>query len=165
MDNEKTQSTLAGFFDDRWPEFKGRTIVFLDEASLLPASGEGALKEISCYLAVKKLERANNTALKVPPERLLDRAAPGFVDRMKILTGGRGFENVIVLSRDPAAVRQALGAAAVFGDVYLLLPPSGKVAVDLTATVNFKSLRIHGRDITRNAESGEGKAPPGPADL
>ncbi len=164
MDNVKIQSTLADIFNERRPEFEGRTIIFLDEECIPLIAGVGAIKEIPSYLAVKEPERVKNSGLKVPPERLIDRAAPGLVDRLKILTGGRGFEIVIVLSRDPEAVKLALGAAAVFGDIYLLFASAGQVAVDLTATVNFKSLRIHGRDITRNPELGEGKAPPDPAD-
>lgn len=152
MDNVKIQSALTDIFNERWPEFEGRTIIFLDEECIPPAVGSGVAKEISCYLAVKEPERVKNSGLEVPPERLLDRAAPGFVDRLKILTGGRGFENVIVLSRDPEAVKSALGAAAVFGDIYLLFPPTGQVAVDLTATVNFKSLRIHGCNPSQNME-------------
>ena len=67
-----------------------------------------------------------------------------FVDRLKVISNKKGFDTVLVLDHNPAAVRQALGAAAVFGKVHLLVKPAGKVTVDLHSTINFKSLAVYG---------------------
>lgn len=76
----------------------------------------------------------------------LDPFAPGFIDSLKTITGGQGFPAVVLASARPELVKKALGCAGVFGQVFFLLPIGGKVSVDLTATVNFKSLILRGRD-------------------
>ncbi len=126
------------------PGLKGRVLILVDEEFLpaiarLDTAGVGII-----YLAVKEPRRMAASLGEFPPERLLDRSKPDFIDRVKVITGGKGFENVLVLSREPETVKTALGVSAVLGDIHLLVPPSGKVAVDLTATINFKSLKIHG---------------------
>ena len=74
----------------------------------------------------------------------LDPCDPGFTDSLKAMTGGEGFTQVILASSRPEMVRRALGSAAVLGRVYFLLPAGGRASVDLTATVNFKSLILRG---------------------
>ncbi len=71
--------------------------------------------------------------------------AIGFIDSLKAMTEGKGFANVILASPIPELVKKALGCAGILGEVSLLLPILGKVSVDLTATVNFKSLIIRAR--------------------
>lgn len=69
---------------------------------------------------------------------------PDFIDRVKVLTGGRGFTNVIVLVADPEAVKFALGVAAVLGTVFLPVGPGGPTEVDLHNTIHYKNLRVVG---------------------
>ncbi len=83
----------------------------------------------------------------------LDPFAPGFIDTLKAMSGGEGFTTVIVASPVPELVGKAMGCAGVLGEVTLLLPILGKVSVDLTATVNFKSLIIRGRSIFSGLEN------------
>jgi len=123
------------------------TILFLQpELSkiILPAVNEGG--NCSFYIAIQGITD-NMDKLDFPSERFLDSLSVGFIDKIKIITKGSGFHRVLVMNDDPLSVKQALGAAALFGDIYLLLPISQEVVIDLTATINFKSLRIHGKNL------------------
>ncbi len=75
-------------------------------------------------------------------ERVLDSASVDFTDRIKTITGGAGFENVLVAADSPECIRQALGIAGVLGRVYLFSPPRGRVSADLHNTLLYKSLTV-----------------------
>jgi len=94
------------------------------------------------YLAFPGDGSQRDRITKAGLERILDSEGVGFVDRVKILTGGAGFANVLVLTDSPRSVRRALGIAAVLGNVYLLSPPAGRVIVDLHNTLHYKGLRV-----------------------
>ena len=138
IDTKKLTDLLTGAPEEE-------TILFLKKEladTVLPIISNGVYESIE--VAVRgKIENG----LDFPPDRILDPAAVDFVDNVKILTGGDGFSRVVVLDDDPETIKQALGVGAVFSDIYLLMPLSEKVSADLTATINFKSLRIHGYSI------------------
>ncbi len=113
-------------------------LVFLDEEGLAHLPSREAA---SLMLAV----RTEELALRLAGKGTVLRAdRPDFTDRLKLLTGGKGFPEVLVLDRDPEAVRQALGAAGVFGVIRLFFEPSGPVTADLHTTINYKSLTVQG---------------------
>lgn len=82
----------------------------------------------------------------------LDPFSPGFVDILKAITEGEGFSSVILASSQPELVKTAMGCAGVLGRVSFLLPIEDRVLVDLTATLNFKSLIVQGRSIFAGLE-------------
>jgi len=79
---------------------------------------------------------------KLPAVSVSRRDDPSCIDHLKIRTGGRGYDIVIVWDSDPAAVRMALGAAAVLAEVVLFFVPRRKVVADLHSTINYKGLKI-----------------------
>ena len=83
----------------------------------------------------------------------LDPYAPGFIDSLKAMTMGKGFPNVILVSSRPEMVRKAMGCAGVLGRVFFLLPIREKVSVDLTATVNYKSIILRGQNFFSGLET------------
>ena len=119
---------------------------FLDR---LAPPGEGKLLIFSSGDLGSLLEAACRRRGLRPVAAVGDPADPGFFDRLKVETGGRGFDTVLVASSRPAIVRAALGAAAVFCRVCFLLPPGVPVRVDLNATVNYKSLELIGLSFLR----------------
>ena len=124
------------------------TILFLQPGLseiILPAVNEGG--NCSLYIAIPGITD-NMDELDYPSERFLDPLSVDFIDKIKIITKGSGFHRVLLMNDDPSSVKQALGAAALFGDIYLLLPVTKNVVIDLTVTINFKSLRIYSNNLT-----------------
>ena len=117
-------------------------LVFLDAEGLSAFPMEDVCRgKVSPVLAVRTEELAECLSGQ---EQVLRSDQPDFVDRLKLLSEGKGFPLILVLDRDPAAVRQALGAAKVLGTVYLGIILSGPVTVDLHTTINYKSLVVKG---------------------
>lgn len=121
----------------------GRAILFSDADHLggddLEAlfSSRGGL-----YLAFRGSDMAMRQSLARFRDRVLDSSTVSFIDRVKAITGGAGFENVLVADESPESLRKALGVAAVLGKVYLIFPPGGEVSVDLHNTLLYKNLTI-----------------------
>jgi len=119
-------------------------LVFLDGEGLEEFPREG--NSGAAVLAV----RTETLAARLSGSGTVLRAdLPDFTDRLKLLTGENGFPEVLILDRDPEAIRQALGAASVFGVVRLFFEPSGPVTADLHTTINYKSLTVQGAGKTR----------------
>jgi len=139
-----TSSDFKVFITRRLPGLRGRTIVFLEEEDASVVAEIPGIKDAPVFIAAKCQDRLPEQAGQALRDKIFCYTAPDFVDRVKVLTGGKGFENAVVQSSDPKAFKLALGVSSVLGDIYFLVPPSDKVSVDLTATINFKSLRVHG---------------------
>ncbi len=89
---------------------------------------------------------------------VLDEVGPGFVDRLKMETRGEGFRTVMVATARGEAVREALGAAAVFGHVLLLITAKDLARADLHSTINYKSLNVTGADPFAGSEAARAPA-------
>jgi len=130
---------------------KTDTILFLKDGFseiILPLIAER--EKDSVYIALSGRDVNNIKLIKFASNRLLNPTAIDFIDKVKIITQGKGFCRVLVIDDNPVTVKRALGVAAVLGDIYLLLPVPDEVTANLTATINFKSLRVHGKNLSYN---------------
>lgn len=145
MNNIDLNRFIELFETDR----KTDTILFLKAGFseiILPLITERG--DDSIYIAISGMDVNNVEEIKYSSNCLLNPATMDFIDNVKIITHGKGFNRMMVMDDDPVMVKMALGVAAVLGDIYLLLPVPEEVIIDLTATINFKSLRIHGINIS-----------------
>jgi len=144
MNNSRVQTMISDFLGGNL----SASLIFLDRSW---AAGE--IKDLAGGFAGEKNfavagpGRVEAVLLSETELRILDRKSPGFINRLKLMTEGKGFEKILVIDPDPEALRRALGAAGVFGEVILAVGPSGPVTCDLQDTINYKSLRV----ITRKA--------------
>jgi len=123
------------------PDSSGLVLLGEEESAQFPfepPAGPGT--GLVFVAAGPRAETAARTNL--PGAAIFRRDDPACIDNLKIRSDGRGYAVIIVWDSDPAAVRLALGAAAVLGEVFLYFSPRGKVSVDLHSTINYKSLRI-----------------------
>ena len=141
---------------DRWGEpvssilgllkaSKNIPLIFLDQKGieLLPFSEE-VMSRIPLIFAVRGNVNLPHVISASKDMVILQADQADFVDRLRDLSKGEGFPTVIVLDKNPHAIRQALGAAGVLGSVHLYLIPEGLPEVDLNTTINYKSLVVYG---------------------
>lgn len=101
------------------------------------------------FLAVSDPDQLEPLSSILPADQVLTSTSIDFIDRVKIITNGKGFPEVVILSRSPLAVKQALGVAGVFGTVHLFFAPDDIVKTDLHNTINYKSLKVKGYTLTQ----------------
>lgn len=143
---EKT--SLEAVCEEILDRSRGRSLLFLGGGNFSLFSSRVVVKNAPPPIAaVRGNDPAGNLKKKGWSGPIIRSDLPDFVDRLKVISNEKGFETILVLEKDPAAVRQALGAAAVFGKVHLLMKPAGPVSADLHSTINFKSLQVSGVNI------------------
>jgi hypothetical protein len=113
----------------------------MDSAAIIDLLGSDTAPD-NIYVALSGDGQLSPSRPDYPTGQVLDRSAGDFIDRVKMITREQGFPFVLVADDDPQAVRQALGVAGVLGEIRLFRPPRRMVKADLTATINYKSLRI-----------------------
>ena len=121
----------------------GLGLVLLGEGGVSEFPFELVSKLISDLTFVAEGPKSENAIReKLHDATVFRRDDQACIDHLKIRSDGRGYDIVIVWDSAPAAVRMALGAAAVLGEVLLYFSPRGKVSADLHSTINYKSLRV-----------------------
>ena len=118
----------------------------LDE-SLIPLFKTKDFNSTNVFFAVSEQDQMESLSTVIPAEQILNSTNISFIDQVKMITKGEGFQEVGVFSESPSAIRQGLGVAGVFGTVYLFFPPSVTVKADLHNTINYKSLKVIGCQI------------------
>jgi|GEM_PF-6864627 len=119
-------------------------LIFLDRDWAPPEIEElrRGLPGDNIYFSVSGSENREKVLSSRRESSIMDRKTVDFTDRLKRFTNGEGFKIIIVADSDPDAIRRALGSASIFGEIILLIKPSGPVIADLQNTINYKSLKI-----------------------
>lgn len=139
--------TLAGRFLSEKVKDKSPALLFSDGALGLAIQAAWPLKASGPLVIAVFTPAQRERARTIGGGEVLEGSDPGFVDRLKMATEGKGFETVLVASRRGLSIRMALGAAGVLGRVFLLLPASEPARVDLHSTINYKGLTVEGVEI------------------
>jgi len=127
-------------------------IIFLSPGvyeSLIPLFKTQDFSLPDVFFAVSDKNQMESISNDFPAEQILNSVNIDFIDRVKIITKGEGFQEVVVLSDSPMAVKQALGVARIFGTVHLFFAPSDTVKADLHNTIHYKSLKVKGYPLTK----------------
>ena len=126
------------------PDFKGCMIIFLGKEDISRLTEISEIRVGSLFIAVSNPAQSEKLNKQISENQILNYEALDFIDRVKILTDQKGFENVIVIDSSPGAIKLALGVAGVFATIYLFTMPSASVIADLHNTIHYKSLKVIG---------------------
>ena len=104
------------------------------------ARAAGAARVFASDVSPYRLELAR----RMQADAVIDVSEESFVDRVRVLTDGRGLDGVLEMSGNPVAMRDGLAALRMGGRMSMLGLPTEPFELDWNRLVIFKGVTLHG---------------------